>query len=74
MHLRLFIHALRSALLFVAGFFIYEVTLKLEYKWNSLHPEHKLYNFHKKEGVKFVFIFMIDLILLYCLALLFNYD
>ena len=53
-HTRLFLHALRTALLFVAGFFIYEILVALEELWNEAVPENSLQHFHQRKGIKLI--------------------
>lgn len=48
-HTRIFTHALRTSLLFVAGFLIYEILIRLEKMWNQLNPENQLYNFYQRK-------------------------
>ena len=62
---RIFFHSLRTAIIFVAGFIIYEILLRLEKEWNKRNPEKKIYNFHKRHIFKFIFIFLVDLAVLY---------
>jgi len=66
---RIFLEAFRTALIFVSGFLIYELLLEAEKKWNELEPSHKMYHFYKRNSVKFLFIFLIDLTILF----VFNY-
>jgi hypothetical protein len=66
-HTRIFTHALRTALLFVAGFFVYEIMLEIEKIWNLKNPENKQLHFYQKKIYKFLLILIIDLILLYML-------
>jgi hypothetical protein len=66
---RIFLEAFRTALIFVSGFVIYEILLEAEKKWNELEPSHKMYHFYKRNSVKFLFIFLIDLTILF----VFNY-
>ena len=73
-HTRLFFHALRSALLFITGFFIYEILISLEKLWNEANPENSLQHFHQRKGVKFVLILIVDLLILYGLFVLFDID
>ena len=73
-HTRLFFHALRTALLFIAGFFIYEILVSLEKLWNKSNPENSLQHFHQRKGIKFIFILIIDLLILYGLFVLFDID
>ena len=73
-HKKLFVHSLRTALMFLAGFIIYELLLDLEKEWNKINPEHKTHNLHKKRGLKFFLILLIDLIILYSLQIIFGHD
>jgi len=71
-HTRIFTHALRTALLFVAGFVIYEILVRLEKMLNLANPENQLYNFHKRKTLKLILIFIIDLLILYGIAVFFG--
>lgn len=71
-HSHIFFNALRTAILFVAGFLIYEILVELEKGWNKLQPEHRLYHFHQRKAIKFIAILIIDLMLLYLFALMFD--
>ncbi len=71
-HGRLFSHAFRTALLFISGFLIYEILLNLEKLWNKKNPKNKLIHFYKRKTFKFIFIFIIDLLILYGLAIFFG--
>jgi hypothetical protein len=71
-HKRLFTHALRTSLLFVAGFLIYEILLRLEKMWNLKNPENKIYNFYQRKTYKLILIFIIDLLILYGIAIFFG--
>ena len=73
-HKKIFAHSLRTALMFLAGFMIYELLLDLEKEWNKINPEHKTYNLHKRRGIKFILILLVDLIILYALQIFFGYD
>ena len=73
-HLRIFLHALRTALLIVAGFIVYEILLRLEKTWNKLYPNAQLYNFAKRKTFKFITIFLIDLLILYLFVYAFNIE
>ena len=57
-------HSLRTAILFVAGFIIYEILGDLEKIWNKENPGHEIFNFQKRNIFKFIFIFLIDLVVL----------
>lgn len=41
-HKRIFAHALRTALLFVASFLIYEILISLEKMWNKTNQEKNI--------------------------------
>ena len=71
-HTRLFTHALRTALLFVSGFVIYEILVRLEKRWNLANPENQLYHFYQRKTYKLILIFIIDLLILYGIALFFG--
>ena len=71
-HTRIFTHALRTSLLFVAGFLIYDLLVRLEKIWNQANPENKVYHFYKRKVIKLVSIFIIDLLILYGIAFIFN--
>jgi len=73
-HTRIFFHAIRSAILFIAGFLIYEILVSLEKLWNKANPENTLYHFHKRKGIKFLIILIIDLLILYGLFVLFDIE
>lgn len=71
-HTRMFTHALRTSLLFVASFLIYDILVRLEKIWNQANPENKLYHFYKRKAIKLILIFIIDLLILYGIALFLN--
>lgn len=61
---RIFLEAFRTAIIFVSGFLIYELLLEAEKKWNELEPLHKIHHFYKRNSIKFLIIFLIDLTIL----------
>jgi hypothetical protein len=71
-HSRFFFHALRTALMFLAGFLSYEILKTMENEWNNLHPDNKMMHFAKRKSYHCVTIFIADLILLYLIYLLFR--
>ena len=71
-HHSFFLNALRTALIFIAGFLTYELLKTLEMKWNKTHPNNELIHFAHRKLYNFLIIFIIDLILLYSIALLFD--
>ena len=69
---RIFFHSLRTAIVFVAGIIVYEILLRLEKEWNKRNPGSETYNFHKRNILKFIFIFIVDFALLYAFYWLFD--
>lgn len=68
-HKRIFAHALRTALIFVASFLIYEILISLEKMWNKANQENKLYYFYEKHIFRLILIFIMDLLILYGIVL-----
>jgi hypothetical protein len=73
-HSHIFFHSLRTAVIFVAGFIIYDVLVKVEKEWNTAHPSRHVYHFSKRITLKFLMILIIDMILLYILYLVLGID
>jgi hypothetical protein len=71
-HHKFFLHALRTALIFLAGFLSYELLKLLENEWNITHPNNKIVHFSQRKIYHFLIIFLIDLLILYVIALLFG--
>jgi len=71
-HHAFFLNALRSALIFIAGFLSYELLKILESEWNLTHPGNELRHFANRKLYHFIIIFLIDLFIIYSIALLFN--
>jgi hypothetical protein len=71
-HLRMFTHALRTSLLFVAGFLIYDILKGLEKMWNIENPGNELYHLYQRKLYKLILLFTIDLFILYAIAFLFK--
>lgn len=67
-----FLNALRTALIFIAGFLSYEILKILESEWNTIHPGHELKHFTHRKFYHFIIIFLIDLFIIYSIALLFD--
>ena len=65
-HKYIFFHALRSALLFIAVFFIYDILINLEKLWNKENPEKSKYNYYLNKIIK--------LFILYFASIFFNID
>lgn len=64
-HLRMFLNALRTALIIVSGFIAYEILLKLEILWNKKNPGNETFHFIHRKLYKLIIIFIVDLLLLY---------
>jgi hypothetical protein len=73
-HKYIFFHALRSALLFIAVFFIYDILINLEKLWNKENPEKSKYNYYLNKIIKFTVILIIDLFILYFASIFFNIE
>ena len=71
-HFYFFLNALRTALVFIAGFLTYELVKILEDEWNKVHPNNELRHFVHRKLYHFVIIFLFDLFILYLMALLFD--
>ena len=72
MHHEFFLNALRTALIFIAGFLSYDLLKILESDWNKLYPNNKLRHFVHRKSYHFLIIFLFDLFILYLIALLFD--
>ena len=64
-HLRMFINALRTAIIIISGFIAYEILLGIEKIWNKENPENSTSNLIHRKLYKLIIIFLIDLLLLY---------
>jgi cytochrome c oxidase assembly factor CtaG len=73
-HSHIFLHALRTAIIFVAGFIIYEILIELEKEWNKNDHSRRAYNFSKIKSIKFLLVLTIDMILLYILFFIFKIE
>lgn len=71
-HHKFMLHALRTALVFIATLLTYELLKMLENKWNKTHPNNELIHFTKRKIYHFLIIFLTDLFVLYLIALLFD--
>jgi hypothetical protein len=67
-----FLIALRTALIFIAGFLSYELLKMLESEWNKTHPGNELRHIVHRKLYHFTIIFLIDLFIIYSIALLFD--
>jgi 1,4-dihydroxy-2-naphthoate octaprenyltransferase len=73
-HFHIFLHALRTAIIFVAGFIIYEKLIDLEKEWNKKEPSRRIHNVSKQKSIKFLLVLTIDMILLYILFFIFKIE
>ena len=71
-HHAFFLNALRTALIFIAGFLSYELLKILESEWNQTHPGNELRHIAYRKLYHFIIIFLIDLFIIYSIALLFD--
>lgn len=71
-HHKFFLDALRTALIFIAGFLTYEILKTLEAEWNTTHKNKEEVHFAKRKSYHFIAIFLLDLIILYIVALMFR--
>lgn len=71
-HLKIFLHALRTSIIFIAGFLTYELLKILENEWNINYPNNEVKHFSRRKTYHFISIFIIDLLLLYAIVFLFN--
>ena len=71
-HFNFFLNALRTALIFIASFLTYELLKIVESKWNKTYPNNEFSHFAHRKVYHFLIIFIIDLLILYSIALLFD--
>ena len=64
-HTIILLKALRTALVFISAFIIYDFLNELEKIWDLEEGHNETVHFFKKKIIKFVLIFVIDLTLLY---------
>ena len=72
-HKRIFLYALRTAILATIGFFIYELLTNLEKK-DKQQKKESFYTIHRRQLIKFTIIFIIDLFILYFFAKVLDVD
>jgi hypothetical protein len=73
-HTRVLLSALRTAIIFISGFIVYDILKEFEYIWNKESPNNKIAHFRKKKIIHFIFIFILDIILLYMAFYLINLE
>jgi hypothetical protein len=72
-HFRIFLSALRTAIIVISGFIAYEILIEMQKTWNMLYP-HNTFNFTKRKFLKLFLIFLIDLFIIYFSLLVFNIE
>lgn len=72
-HFRMFLSALRTAIIVVSGFIAYEILIEMQKVWNTLYP-HNTFDFTKRKLLKLFLIFLIDLFIIYFSLLVFNIE
>jgi hypothetical protein len=58
--------------MFISGFLIYEILKTLEAEWNKSHENREVVHFAQRKSYHFIAIFLLDLFILYIVALLFS--
>ena len=71
-HAAFLLNALRTAIIFLAGFLSYEILKRLEEEWNIMHPKNEMSHFAHRKMYHFIIIFLFDLSILYLIAFLFD--
>ena len=71
-HVKFFLHALRTSIIFIAGFLSYELLKALENEWNINYPNNEIIHFSQRKLYHFIIIYIIDLLVLYSIIFLFN--
>jgi hypothetical protein len=71
-HITLFAHALRSALLVFAGVIVYKIITEIDIEIYKIYKIHDNQNVYIKEGIKFISILIIDLIIIYSFIYIFG--
>jgi uncharacterized membrane protein YidH (DUF202 family) len=72
-HFRVFLSALRTAIIVVSGFIAYEILVEFQKMMNVIYPNSD-FNFTKRKLLKLFLIFLIDLFLIYSALLFFNIE
>ena len=72
-HFRVFLSALRTAIIVVSGFIAYEILVEFQKMMNLIYPNSD-FNFTKRKLLKLFLIFLIDLFLIYSALLFFNIE
>jgi hypothetical protein len=69
---RIFLNALRTALIFIAGFLSYEILKDLEQEWNKIKPNNETIHFVNRKIYHFTIMFIADLMILFLILFLFD--
>jgi hypothetical protein len=71
-HLHFFLDSFRTGLVFIAGILSYELLKIIESDWNKMYPNNEFSNLAHRKLFHFLIIFIVDLVMLYLVALSFN--
>ena len=73
-HAYMFLNALRTACVIVAGFIAYDILKDIELVLNKENPNNKNFHFVNHKFIKLLIIFILDLSLLYFVLFSFNIE
>jgi hypothetical protein len=73
-HLYIFLNALRTACLIVAGVVAYDILKEIELLYYKENPNNKTFHFVKHKFYNLLIIFILDLLLLYFVLFAFNIE
>ena len=68
-HVKFFLHALRTSIIFIAGFLSYELLKALENEWNINYPNNEIIHFSQRKLYHFIIIVVTNLIFLNSLSI-----
>ena len=69
-HYKILFHSLRTAILVIIGFLVYEILKIFENEWNKTYPNNELKYLGKRKLIHFIIIFIVDIIILSIIAFL----
>jgi hypothetical protein len=73
-HKLFFLRAIKTGLIALTGFIIYEILSELEKIWNMMLPDNEYYHFYKRRFLHFLALFLMDLFLLYIFFFIFDIE
>jgi hypothetical protein len=71
-HLTIFLHAIRTGLVILAGILSYDILKDIEYIWNTTHPHEKTNNLVKSKLLSLLIVVVFDILILYTLRYMFG--